>query len=194
MTAQINDTCFHRKIDFAVAGISGDGLFDPATIGIEPVSMSTACWRGYVAHYSICDGELFLTSLHIGLPQDDAIRARAGKGPELFGVLPIADRFSGFLYEGFQSPISFSGGLLLAHDFIRDLYVHMGFHPAWKYKDVREVIFDAGRVTDDSDRSADMAAARAQFIDDTKHSEGRFHEPTRGDIEEWIQKCFSREY
>jgi hypothetical protein len=112
MTAQINDTCFHRKIDFSVAGISGFGLFEPATIGIEPVSMSTACWRGYVAHYSIIDGELYLTSLHIGLSQGDAIRAKAGKRPELFGVLPTADRFSGFLYQGFQSPVSFTCGLL----------------------------------------------------------------------------------
>jgi hypothetical protein len=194
MTAQINDTCFHRKIDFAVAGISGSGLFDPATIGIEPVSMSTACWRGYVAHYSILAGELFLTSLHIGLPQDATIRARAGKGPELFGVLPTADRFSGFLYEGFQSRVTFTGGLLLAHEFIRELYVHMGFHPAWKYKDVREVILDAGRVTSDFDRSADMAAARTKFIDDTKHSDERFNEPTRRELEAWIERCFSRDY
>src|SRR5688572_28875577 len=99
MTAQINDTCFHRMIDFAVAGISGSGIFDPATIGIEPVSMSTACWRDYVAHYSILDGELFLTRLLIGLPQDAAIRTRAGKGPELFGVSPTVDRFTGFVYE-----------------------------------------------------------------------------------------------
>ena len=194
MTAQINDTCFHRKLDFAVAGISGPGLFDPASIGVQPVSMSTACWRGYVAHYSILDSELFLTSLHIGLPKDDSIRARAGKGPELFGVLPIADRFSGFLYEGFQSRVAFTGGLLLADDFIRELYVHMGFHPAWKYKNVREVIFDGGRVTDDYDRSTQMAAARAKFLDETKRSAGRLDEPTHGDIQAWIERCFTRDY
>jgi hypothetical protein len=46
MTAQINDTCFHQKIDFNVAGISGTGIFEPAAIGIEPFATSTACWRG----------------------------------------------------------------------------------------------------------------------------------------------------
>ena len=194
MTAQINDTCFHRKIDFSVAGTSGSGLFEPATIGIQPVSMSTACWRGYVAHYSILDGELFLTSLQIGLAPDDSIRARAGKGPELFGVLPTADRFSGFSYEGFQSRAAFTGGLLLADGFVRELYVHMGFHPAWKYKTVREVIFEAGHVTADFDRSAEMADARTKFLEENQRSDGRFDEPKRGDIEAWIGKCFSREY
>jgi hypothetical protein len=93
MTTQIDDTCFHRKINFAIAGISGSGLFEPESIGIRPLSMCTACWRGYVAHYSIIEGVLVLTSLQppqgerpqlfgltslqIGLPQ--------GEPPELFG-------------------------------------------------------------------------------------------------------------
>jgi hypothetical protein len=194
MTAQINDTCFHRKIKYSVAGISGSRLFEPASIGIKPVSMSSACWRGYVANYSIIDDNLNLTSLHIGFSQHDAIRARAGKGPLLFGVFPTPDQFSGFVYEGIQAPVPFTGGLLIANDFFRELYVHMGFHPAWKYKDVREVIFDAGRVTGDFDRSAEMEEARSKFIAETKLSNGSFNEPARGDIEAWIEKCFSREY
>src|SRR3982074_118513 len=100
MTAQINDTVFHRKIEFALAGISGGGFFDPATLGFEPVPTTTACWRGYVAQYSILDGELFLTSFHISLSQDAAIDARAGRGPDFFGALPKADKYNGFLYEG----------------------------------------------------------------------------------------------
>jgi hypothetical protein len=99
MTAQINDTCFHRKIEFNVAGISGSGLFDPASLPFQPVATSSACWRGYVAHYSIIDDELFLTSLDIGLPKDLELRAKAGGGPELFGVPPIGKKFSGFVYD-----------------------------------------------------------------------------------------------
>lgn len=194
MTAQINDTCFHRKVDFSVAGISGSKLFEPADVGIQPVAMSTACWRGYVAHYSIIDDGIFLTSLHLGLAQSDAIRARAGKGPELFGRLPTNDRFQGFLYEGFQSPVPFTGGLLLAAGFIDELYVHMGFHPAWKYTNVREVIFEAGRVIAEHDRSAEMAEVRTKFIEQTRRPDGRLNPPAKADIATWVEKCFSREY
>lgn len=194
MTAQINDSCFHRKIDFDVAGISGSGLFDPAAIGVEPVAVCSACWRGFVTHYSILDGELNLTGLDLGLSQQDAIRARAGKGPELFGVLPKAGGLAGFVYKGFRSPVHFTGGLLLGNDFIRELYVHMGFHPVWKYKDVREVIFDAGRVIEDIDRSSEMAVARTKIVDDAKCSQKRPTQPTRDDIKAWIEKSFSRDY
>jgi hypothetical protein len=182
MTAQINDTCFHRKIDFAIARISGSHLFDPHSLGFQPVAISTACWRGYVAHYSILGGELFLTSLQIGLPQDAAVRAEAGGGPEFFGVSPTSNGFPGFLYEGFQSPIAFTGSLLLAARFIRELYVHIGFHPAWKYECVREIIFEAGRVTEDHDRSTEMANLRSKAIADFKRSEDRSGKASPFDI------------
>jgi len=194
MTAQFNDRCFHRKIDFSIAGISGSRLFDPADIGIEPVATSSACWRGYITSYSIIEGELFLTGLDIGLPDAEAALAKEGRGPELFGVLPVDTKFRGFRYDGFQSRIPFTGGLLLADDFIPDLYVHMGFHPAWKYKNVREVIFDAGRLTDDHDRSAEMAELRSRFVEEARQSGRRVSEPTRDQIKEWIEKCFSRSY
>lgn len=194
MTTQVNDTCFHRKFDFWIVGFSGTGLIDRAAFGIEPVSWSTACRHGYVAHYLILDGQLFLTSLDIGLSHTDAVHARAGKGPELFGVLPNTCGFHRFLYEGFQSSVPFTGGLLLADDLIRELHFNMGFHPAWKYKNVREVIFDAGRVTDDFDRTADMAAAQTDIINEMRSSEGLMNEGTRGAIEARILNSFSRKY
>lgn len=194
MTAQVNDSCFHRKIVFAVAGVFGDGLFDPEATGIQPVPPSTACWRGYVAHYAISGDELFLTSLHMGLPEDLALRAQSGEGPELFGVLPTLDEYSGFFYEGFQVRMLFTGGLLLVDGFIQKWYVHMGFQSAWKFENVREVIFEAGKLTEDRDRSAEMAAARAKFADDLQQLGDRFGLPADDGIEECSKKCFSHEY
>jgi hypothetical protein len=133
---------------------------------------------------------LFLTSLDLGLSPQNAIRARAGKGPELFGVLPTAAEYAGFTYKGFKTPMKFTGGLLLADDFIPELYVHMGFHPAWKYKNVREVIFEKGSLTKDMERSSDMAAARAKFTDE----KNCFIEPSYSHMRSLMSKCFSREY
>lgn len=195
MTAQINDTCFHHKINFAIAGISGSGIFDPATLGFEPDGMCSACWRGYITHYSILNDSLFLTSLEVvGFPEDLASQAEAGTGPELFGVLPTSGHFLGYGYEGFQLPIAFTGGLLLAHGFIRQLYVHMGFHPVWKYERVREVIFDAGRVTADYDRSSEMAEAREKITVDMDSPNAAGAEPAPRDVLDWIGKCFLRDY
>lgn len=183
-------------INFSIAGISGSGLFDPAALGIEPQATCTACWRGYVAHYSILNGGLFLTSLDIGLPQDQAILARTGSGPKLFEVLPSLreDQLLGTHYEGFQQPIPFTGGLLLADGFIRDLYVHMGFHPAWKYTNVRELLFEEGRVTRDDDRSEEIAAQRDKFLAEQKNLGRGPAGRQGGNLHAWIAKCFSRDY
>lgn len=183
MTAQINDTCFHEKIEYSIAGISGRGLFAPEDIGIKPAATSTACWRGYVTHYTICDSELFLTRLEIGIEKSSS-DGGTFKAPELFGVSPKEDSFHGFCYEGFQARVVFTGGLLLAHDFIDELYVHMGFHPAWKYNDVREVIFDKGKIVHDYDRSAEMAELRSRISGEKRP----LSEATRSEIQAWIER------
>lgn len=192
MTAQINDEVFHRKIGFNMAGISGAGLFEPKDHGFEPVAMCTACWRGYYVRYAIENGHLLLTRVTMGLSPADTAAVASGKGPQLLGRSPHYEEEAwGWVYDGLQHPIPFTGGLLLGTEFIRDLYVHMGFHPAWKYRQVREVIFEQGRVTADVDRSEQMEELRARLATEPLRpgaSEGRDR------IQKWVEECFSREY
>lgn len=189
MTAQINDRVFHRKIHFNIAGINGCGLFQPQAVGIQPEAMSTACWRGFYVQYAIEEDQLFLTQVTIGLPKTDAEAARAGGGPELFGRKAKYNQSEwGWVYNDLRQPFAFSGGLLLGEGFIRQLYVHMGFHPAWKYRNVREVLFEQGRLTEDFDRSDAMEGVRAQL------SEKPLEPTAVGEIEKWVEKCFSRDY
>ena len=194
MTVQINDTVFHRKIDFYIAGSSGSGLFNTATLGFRPVATSTACWRGYVAEYSVIDGALFLTSLDIGLPEDAAVLAKSGKGPELFGVLPQPGAFTGFHYEGFRVPMLFSGGLLLTAGFIYEPYHRIEFRAAWQYEQVREIICDAGRITEDHDRSNEMADVRLKLVEDTTRTQGFSPKNLLDEIEACVKKSFSHDY
>lgn len=58
--------------------------------------------------------------------------------------------------------IPFSSGLLLGDGFIRELYVHMGFHPAWKFERVVELIFEGGQLTRSHDRSEQLAESDAR--------------------------------
>jgi hypothetical protein len=191
MTAQINDTVFHRKIGYTLAAISGSGLFKPQSVGIEPVSMSTACWRGYYVEYAVEDERLFLTQVALGLSKADELRAKAGGGPTLFGIHPryISQRCE-WVYEGVHEPVPFTGGFLLGDGFIRELYVHMGFHPAWKYREVRELLFENGCLRSDLDRSREMEGVRSKLAAEPLR-------PVLGDktaIKYWVEKCFSRDY
>jgi hypothetical protein len=209
MTAQISDTFRFRDKPRALAGINGSGLFDPAQHGIQPVMISTACWRGYYSAYEVADSALFLTEIHLGLGEGDTAAAARGEGPKLFGKVPrrytehghrtnlrtgevtTSWESSDFRVGGLREVVPFTGGLLLGDDFIEEMYVHMGYHPAYKFRVVHELVFDCGRLVEEHDRSAQMAEFREMLS-------SRSLEPgsgaSRAEIEEWIRRCFSLEY
>ena len=87
-------------------------------------------------------------------------------GPAIHGVLPVSpvDPYAHFTfsdnYHNLGLPQQFSGGLMLRDGFIHELYEHMGFHPAWKFEEVIELIFSEGVLTAARDRSADMEKIR----------------------------------
>jgi hypothetical protein len=88
-------------------------------------------------------------------------------------------------------PIPFTGGMLIARGFHKELYVHMGFHPAWKYADVVEVEFEVGRVTSTTDRSEAMAQLRSR-LGPLRNGYGTTNSNT--EIAAWVERAFSRKY
>lgn len=175
MTAQIPDNVDWQGDEYSLAGIDGGPLFDPAEHGLEVRMISTACWRGHICTYAVPDGRFELASLSVGMDDPPA---------ELFGTPRAPSEYGEIRYEPLHHPVPFTGGLLIAADFIVKLYVHMGFHPAWKYERVHELLFDAGRLTAHHDRSAAMAAFRDR---DPKL------EPD-ANVQDWIKSTFARSY
>jgi hypothetical protein len=209
MTAQISDTFRYREKPHALAGVNGTGLFEPSQQGIKAVGWSTACWRGFHCAYEVADGALFLTQVNLGLGEEDMASAARGEGPKLFGKVPRPYTIHGhstslrtgrvetswespdFVVDGLREAVPFTGGLLLGDDFIRELYVHMGFHPAYKFRVVHELVFDAGRLTEEHDRSAQMAEFRER-LSPRSLEPGR--QASRAEVEAWVKRCFSLEY
>ena len=141
--------------------MKGAGLFDPHALGVHPRSLSTACWRGFHCLYEVTDAAIGLRELAIGLDAGDAAKAERGELPGLAGAVPEKDQRSGHVYKSLAVKVPFTGGILLADGFIQNLYVHMGFHPAWKYREVHELLFEDGRLLHAQDRSAAMASLRS---------------------------------
>ncbi len=196
MTAQINDAFHLDGDDYSLAGISEGDLFDPSLLGLKPTGTCTACWRGYQAVFGIDTNRLILQTLHVNLISDTKSYSRI-PGPGINGVTPTDaegehDWFNNH-YNNINYHLEYSGGLLIANGFIRDLYIHMGFHPAWKYKCVRELLFENGRLTSNTDRSAQMAEIRQSFLAtrDTSHSSRM---PSRNEIEQFVERAFDRRY
>jgi hypothetical protein len=154
MTAQFHDLFRHQNQEFSV--VSAGELFAPASFGLFPIPASTACWRGNLALYTIRDAQLVLDRLYVNL--------RELQGPMINGVTPQppADRYGMFnnTYGNLNLPIPYSGSMLIGSGFIRELYEHMGFHPAWKYGVVIELMFENGKWKGETDRSESMAELR----------------------------------
>jgi len=197
MTAQVQDILFFQGKPYRLAGIgANEAPFDPQCHGIHAFAADTACHRGYVCTYAVSnDGSLVLRELHINLDLRAAIPGVSHlvpiPPPELFGTKPIAQgRRADFewCYKDMSGPAPYTGGLLIAADFIDELYAHMGFHPAWKYREVHELLFDQGRLLSASDVSAEMAELR-------KNVTREMLKPAdTADIGAWVEKCFSRRY
>ena len=196
MTAQINDTFRYHGREYDVAGISEGELFDPALLDLKPAGTCSACWRGYQAVFGLVGTRLVLDALHVNLLSPGQGNERR-EGSEINGVKPAGPRekhdwFNNH-YEGIGYHLEYSGGLLLADGFIRELYVHMGFHPAWKYESVVELVFESGVLKREFDRSERMAEVRAR-VADSSGAGGTGQMPSRDEIAEFVERAFDRTY
>jgi len=119
-------------------------------------------------------------------------------GPAINGVLPVAPpdpKTSGAFSNNYHNvglPLPFTGGVLLARGFIEDLYEHMGFHPAWKYQTVVEILFRDGLLIAKHDRSAAMAEQREAHLAEGGENTSHYSSPEA--MVQWIDDCFDRRY
>ena len=155
MTAQFHNLFRHNGKEYSIVA-HGSGLFQPADFQLSPIPASTACWLGYLTLYTTLDSHLMLDTLWANL--------REPTGPAINGITPSgrAKRYTMFnnVYKNLNLPMAYTGGITIATYFIQELYEHMGFHPAWKYRIVIELMFENGKWIHELDRSEDMAQYR----------------------------------
>ena len=157
MTAKTSERVRLEDQEFALAGVDGRGLFDPRDHGIVTHSITSACGRGFVSTYEVSEDRLWLIHLRIGFHGREA--------PVVFGVKPEREEGELSYYGyGLKRPVDFTGGFLLGRDFVREMYVHMGFHRAYTYRIVKEILFEEGRVLERIDRSDEMAETRKALL------------------------------
>lgn len=199
MTTQIDDTITYLGNEFAIAGIEQGSLFDPHDHNIKPTIISSACWHGFFCRYEIAGDILRLDRLWVGLEASDREAAFADAGPLFQGRLPSYDQDERcFRYDQLALAIKYSGGLLLGSGFIWELNAHTGFHPAWAYQQVYELLFEQGRLITAEDLSNTMSEIRmrrSQVRTQTSDSARPISDAEReAGFREWIERCFDRSY
>lgn len=193
MTAQVPDTCIYRGEEYSLCAFSDGEPFEPKAHGYRPVGTSTACYRGYACQYEVREDQLFLRKLYIN-HQESNLPASAKKAPPVLnGVVPQPAKSrigGGWEFHDIGMPILYTGGLVLGAGFIRALYVHMGFHPAWKYERVHELVFEEGILDSAIDLSARMAEIRERVKGNGAPTKGTDEQ----DVSSWVAETFKRSY
>lgn len=193
MTAQVNDSLLYLAQEYMLAAFSNGEPFSPGDAGFRPVSASTACWRGYVCGYEVVEDQLTLRDFWVNHQPGDAPITRRLQPPSINQVEAVRDEKSYFGEWHFSNvclSLPYSGSVLIGSGFIRDLHVHMGFHPAWKYEQVHELAFERGQLVDARDASEELMRLRGELRAGLKPDS----QATREQIKGWIADCFSRDY
>jgi hypothetical protein len=162
MTSQVRDEMHYEGDLWAVWGINGESFFAPAEFGLDVDGeqfFSTACWRGYYGTYGIHEGFLQLLNLEVNLDEKTA--------PALNGRLPTKNpRYDcicgdvAYLDVGLSIP--FSGGLLLCRQWITQQPSSIGPELAWRFEQIRELIFDSGGLVQSYNHSEAVARIREE--------------------------------
>jgi len=170
MTTQSSDVVIYEGKKYDLAGISGDLYFNPERHGVTlgRDCTSTACYQGYICVYEINNNNLFLKDLHnIATPTGELNGTKATKA----SVRDEMYYSTQFCYKSVHIYSNYTGGLLIADDFIPELCDDMGFNPAWKYKTVIELVLENGHLKKVHNASDPAAEFRMKFVNKAKAPE-----------------------
>lgn len=184
MTAQISDEIIYQGHSFSLIGIEKEWPFDPKKHGFKPIMISTACWRGYYSKYAIVNADLLLSEFTTGLEDDPPIwrEIRAKK----------VDRVGeAWIYKNVNLDLNYSGGIIIARNFIREFYVHMGFQRPHCYEIVYGLMFEKGKLVKVNGFNEEVKSIRERIREIRKSEIQNYSEKT---IEELVRQSFSLTY
>ena len=168
MTAQMHDRVNFQGQEYNLVGVNGLELFNPEKFGFKSTGRITSCGRGFVCHYILSGNTLILNKLEVSYGHLGKTKFSPKKCPAINNISPTytEDRSAFFnnVYKNLNLKMEFTGGILIADGFFDKLYVHMGFHPAWKYRTIYELTFDNGQMINRQDVSKKMGEIREEMI------------------------------
>ena len=122
-------------------------MTSPEQFGMRPEMLHTACYRGFYATYELTETGLYLREL--------TLCEKDGNYLPINGVSPEKEELQASYYN-LSIPVPFTGRIRLAKDFIKELYIHMGYQKPTAFRTVYDITFENGRMVNLKDRSRDM--------------------------------------
>ena len=182
MTAQKPDIYFYCEEEYRY--VASKPLFDftPRVFGLEPESVSTACWRGFWCTYEVSDKGFMLKELYVHTKDNTYPEIHNATLSDIEYVACTAfkmvdgklvefpyktEKYHGHRrYKDFSFPIDYTGNLLIGKEFLNHYYLHIGYQNFYTYKKLIEIVVTDGKVVKMIDRS-DIARLVRDKIDAT---------------------------
>ncbi|MHA1213591.1 MAG: hypothetical protein ACTSSH_14180 [Candidatus Heimdallarchaeota archaeon] len=178
MTAQIPDFVIFKKQNYSLVGIRGEGFFDPKNYGLNVTAASTACYRGYTLTFNCINDEILLDEILFNARANDLVEINGIKPEKYTGQLKA---FFSHIYKNLQFKIGFTGELIIAREFIDEMYVHMGYQKPKSFRVVFRLIIGNDIIKEVKDLFGRMQEKRAEKPSDESN------------VEKYVTEAFSRE-
>jgi len=181
---------YAEGVEYYLSAVEFPGrFFSIKRLGINPMPLSTACWRGYVASFAVYRGKLVLSSLETN-NSDGAARPVAinGKMPEVV-QLEFADSESEWRewhYRDINKVIRYTGRMLIMADSAYDYYSHILIYSSLNQNDFLELTFNKGDLIEVNDLSEVFLILREADDEETRNSQ-------LARLPRWISKFYDHE-
>ena len=169
---------------FALLGVDGEKLFTPKDAGIERTKPTiTSCYRGYTRWFSIKDDILRLDQININTDEEITINNKKSLEED-------SDKFFQKRFTDLDFKMDFTGRILVADDFIDEMYIHLGFQRPYAFETVFELHFKKGTLVKKNNLSNQMA--RIRELDNI--SDDKLPKDLKKEISYWLKEHAKFDY
>lgn len=152
MTGQMHDQFLFKGETYNYVSSTPSKIFDPNDLEITTYSSNTACWRGFLLFFTIKDKKLILQAILLNTKEEP---------PIIKGVTPKKKiSWFDYNYDELNYEPGFSGEIIIAKDFIKELYVHGGYQAGTSYETVFKLGFEKDQLIKIEDISSMMKKMR----------------------------------
>ena len=161
MSEQVNDKFIYKNGKFELISIESPRKFlNWESFGLNPIELSTACWRGFVNTFSVIDKHLVLAEIYTNnQTRNENEEMVTINIPEINGILPeieepdkiLANEYKYYriiIYKKLNYRMNYNGSLVIVKDYLNDFvsgpYAFLKISP-FCYKNILKLSFSEGK-------------------------------------------------
>lgn len=167
MTKQVSDNLTYNGESYTIIGFSEEDPYYSFDFDVNPVSASTACWRGFYCGYEVKEYRLYFEHYIVNHSNDNKTASEEPPAPinEVAANLSSSDFIGKWQYSNIDLFIdNYSGGILIANNLSKEAR-SSPIQRLSDYGNMYELIFSFGVLLDSYDMKEAIAEVKKRNQD-----------------------------